>query len=112
MLCRGCGRNVENMCIAFDIPEVVLHELLDPVAMPQMARVGYLLPTPAPLDDTASVVHEQVHRADVAGLVRPGQRIAIGVGSRGIAHLSEIVAALVHALRSLGAAPFVVPAMG
>jgi hypothetical protein len=100
------------MRIAFDIPELVLHELLDPVAMPLVARVGYDMPTPPPLEDIASVVNEQVHRPDVAGLVRPGQRVAIGVGSRGIAHLPEIVAALVRALRSLGAAPFVVPAMG
>src|SRR5439155_12254945 len=66
MFCRGCGRNVENMHIAFYIPELVLHELLDPVAMPLMARAGYDMPTPPPLEDIASVVNEQVHRPDVA----------------------------------------------
>lgn len=39
-------------------------------------------------------------------------RIAVAVGSRGIANLSAIVAALIELLRSTGAKPFIVPAMG
>jgi uncharacterized protein (DUF362 family) len=38
--------------------------------------------------------------------------VAIGVGSRGVAGIGEIVAALVEVLRQAGAQPFVVPAMG
>jgi hypothetical protein len=48
----------------------------------------------------------------VRAVIRRGERIAIGVGSRGIARLPEIVAALVAELQALGAAPFIVPAMG
>ncbi len=44
--------------------------------------------------------------------LRRGQRIAIGVGSRGIAHLQEIVAETVTVLRGAGCEPFIVPAMG
>lgn len=41
-----------------------------------------------------------------------GKRVAIAVGSRGIAHLAKIVAAAVKVLRDSGASPFIIPAMG
>jgi hypothetical protein len=44
--------------------------------------------------------------------LRPGMRIAIGVGSRGITHLAEIVAAVIAEVRAAGAEPFLIPAMG
>src|SRR5205085_6360886 len=100
------------MRIEFDIPETILHHLLDPVPIPQMARVRYDIPTPAPLRDIRAAVREQMERAGVRTMVRPGQRIAVGVGSRGIGRLPEIVAALVGELRALGAEPFIIPTMG
>ena len=44
--------------------------------------------------------------------VAPGMRVAVAVGSRGIAGIGELVAALAAALKARGASPFVVPAMG
>lgn len=44
--------------------------------------------------------------------VKPGARIAVGVGSRGITHLAAVVAETLAILRDAGAKPFVVPAMG
>ena len=44
--------------------------------------------------------------------LRPGARVAVGVGSRGIANLATIVTHVVSALQKAGAAPFIVPAMG
>jgi len=41
-----------------------------------------------------------------------GKRIAVGVGSRGISNLKQIVAAVLAELRARGASPFIVPAMG
>jgi hypothetical protein len=100
------------MRIEFEVPETVLHHLLDPVPIPQMARVRYDIPTPAPLGDIRAAVREQMERAGARTMVRPGQRIAVGVGSRGIGRLPEIVTALVGELRALGAEPFIIPAMG
>ena len=42
----------------------------------------------------------------------PSDTVAIGVGSRGVGRISEVVAALVEVLKEAGAEPFVVPAMG
>jgi hypothetical protein len=100
------------MRIEFDIPETILHHLLDPVPIPQMARVRYDIPTPAPFGDIRVAVREQMERTGARTMVRPGQRIAVGVGSRGIGRLPEIVAALVGELRALGAEPFIIPTMG
>ena len=44
--------------------------------------------------------------------ISPNARIAIGVGSRGITHLFEIVTATVRQLQAMGAKPFLIPAMG
>jgi len=38
--------------------------------------------------------------------------IAVGVGSRGISNLKEIVKATIDLLKEAGARPFVIPAMG
>jgi hypothetical protein len=44
--------------------------------------------------------------------VRPNAKIAVGVGSRGITHLVEIVSTVLAQLKSFGAKPFIIPAMG
>ena len=44
--------------------------------------------------------------------VRPGQTVAVSVGSRGIRDIAVIVKAAVAHLRRLGTKPFIVPAMG
>ena len=44
--------------------------------------------------------------------IKPGSRIALAVGSRGIANLREIVLSVVGILRNTGAEVFIIPAMG
>ena len=49
---------------------------------------------------------------EVLARLRPGAEVAIGVGSRGVSPLFQVVSTLVGALRALNLSPFVVPAMG
>jgi len=49
---------------------------------------------------------------DHLSAVGPGDSVAIGVGSRGINQISEVVAGMIEALQERGAKPFIVPAMG
>jgi hypothetical protein len=100
------------MRITFEVPDTILHRLLDHVVLPDMALVRYAMPTPTPLAALDAVIAAELRRPEIVAGIRPGQRIAIGAGSRGIARLGEIVAALVRELRALGAEPFVFPAMG
>ena len=44
--------------------------------------------------------------------VKPGARIAITAGSRGIQNLGRMTRAAVDAMKAMGAQPFIVPAMG
>src|SRR5579872_1864663 len=100
------------MKIELQIPERILHDLLDPVPIPPLARVCHHLPTPPALDDVAHAAIDAMRAANLAAHFRPGQRIALAVGSRGISHLAEIVAGAVRELRAYGVDPFIVPAMG
>jgi hypothetical protein len=44
--------------------------------------------------------------------IKPGQRVAITGGSRGIANIAEILKVTIDFLKSLGVQPFIFPAMG
>ena len=64
------------------------------------------------LTDVVGAVKEQLARPEVAGLVKPGARVAVAVGSRGIRDLFPVVHTTVECLKALGAKPFIVSAMG
>src|SRR6516225_2554686 len=81
------------------------------VDLPHVAPLRQTAPQPA-LTDVAGEVRRQWRESRVAGRIRRGNRVAVGVGSRGIANLSTIVRATLDSLRDLGAQPFVVAAMG
>ncbi|MBK9713615.1 MAG: DUF2088 domain-containing protein [Kouleothrix sp.] len=78
---------------------------------PRLAAIRQPVPT-APLADVARAVRDELARVDLGSRVRPGSRIAVGAGSRGVAGYALIVGAVVAELRRLGAEPFVFPAMG
>ncbi len=89
----------------------VLQELLAGVPLPRLAPVRQRFPA-TELPDLEAAVRAELVRPGTGERVRPGASIAIAVGSRGIAELPRLVAALVAELRRRGAVPFVVPAMG
>jgi hypothetical protein len=64
------------------------------------------------VDDVARATAEAIRGSRIAGRVARGGRIAITVGSRGIAQIAPIARAAVVTVRSLGFDPFVVAAMG
>ena len=79
-------------------------------AIPPLLPVEQPAPEPGIADVEAAAFEEVA--ACVRGRVRPGMRVAVGVGSRGMASLPELVRGTVRALRAAGADPFIVPAMG
>ncbi|HWQ54429.1 MAG TPA: hypothetical protein VN442_12150, partial [Bryobacteraceae bacterium] len=64
------------------------------------------------IDDVAGEVRSQLAGSPFASRVKPGGRVAIGVGSRGIANIATIVREVVDYWKSAGAKPFIFPAMG
>jgi hypothetical protein len=64
------------------------------------------------VEDVAGEVLARLTKLNLAAKIRPGQSVAVTAGSRGIANIPTILRAIVEHLRSLGAKPFLVPAMG
>jgi uncharacterized protein (DUF362 family) len=67
-------------------------------------------------DDTRVETIQETVKLELARLslsaIQPGDRVAITAGSRGIADIAEILKAIVEFLKSVGADPFLFPAMG
>ena len=78
---------------------------------PNIFRVRQLFDTPR-VRDVAGEVDSQLSQLQLAEKIQPGQTVAISAGSRGIANIHIIIKAVADHLRSVGAEPFIVPAMG
>ncbi len=79
------------------------------IEFPKMFRVHQRFDATPPVDVAASVAagFPVIHRR-----LKPGMRVAVGVGSRGISNLAKVVAAVIGELKSAGTEPFIIPAMG
>lgn len=62
--------------------------------------------------DVAGEVRRQLSDSSFGAHLRPGSRVAIGVGSRGIRNIANIVRAVVDYWKSRGVEAFLFPAMG
>lgn len=87
------------------------NNLLTSVPLPELLLMRQCFARPR-VEDVAAEVAAIVERQEVVEKMRPGARIAIAVGSRGIANIALIVQTLVAILKRQGAEPFIVPAMG
>lgn len=79
--------------------------------LPRMVRVRQKIHAPK-IDDYISVLKAELERAGLRERIKPGAKIAITAGSRGIAHIAEILATIVGEVKAAGGEPFIVPAMG
>ena len=79
------------------------------VEFPKMFRVHQSFDATPPVDVAASIAagFPAIH-----GRLKPGMRVAVGVGSRGISNLAKVVAAVIGELKRAGTEPFIIPAMG
>jgi len=87
------------------IQELVLPEL------PAMLWVRQRYQIPPAVDIGVCLEREWSRLGSDLG-IKPGARVAVAVGSRGIANLVEVVGAVVRKLKDAGCKPFVTPAMG
>ncbi|KKM09797.1 hypothetical protein SY88_16480 [Clostridiales bacterium PH28_bin88] len=79
------------------------------VLLPEVIEVRQEFPAPLVADVGKAVAGEMRRRSPG---IRPGSRVAIAVGSRGIHRIAGMVAAVVTEVRAAGGIPFIVPAMG
>lgn len=91
----------------------VFYDLLRAVPMPRMVKVRQRFPRPRiEALDIPGQIREILRQEGIIDTVRPGMRVAITVGSRGIRNIALIVREIAAVLKDRGADPFIVPAMG
>jgi hypothetical protein len=88
-----------------------IDNLLDGIQIPKMVKVRQTFPRPR-VENVEEELTEKLQTKGVASLIKQGQRIAIGVGSRGITDLPLMVKIIVNEIKKAGGNPFIVPAMG
>jgi hypothetical protein len=91
----------------------IISRLCAEVPLPKMIKVRQLFDRGRiETADIPSAVLREISLSELGDPVKPGMRIAITCGSRGVANIALIIRALADFVRSKGARPFVVPAMG
>jgi len=89
----------------------VINTLLDDAKIPKMAKIRQTF-LKSKIDDIAKTVSDELYRPEIISTIKPGQSIAIAVGSRGIANIAIIIKETVKIVKDLGGQPFIIPAMG
>lgn len=82
------------------------------MTLPRMYRIRQTFDTPQSLVDVTAAVKSQLKSLGLDRKVNSGETVAITCGSRGVANVALITREIVRHFLSLGAKPFVVPAMG
>lgn len=91
--------------------------------MPILLKEDYLYPLPslyrvqqvfdrASLEGVEEALKGELTKEDIAGKIKPGMKVAVAVGSRGIKNLFLIVKTVIEDLKAKGACPYIVSAMG
>ena len=79
--------------------------------LPRFVRVEQSFPDRT-ISDIPAHIRRELSQSDFVSRVPKGGRVAIGVGSRGIANIATIVKAVVEFWKENGVRPFIFPAMG
>lgn len=89
----------------------ILPESAYQMRLPQMHRVVQHFDGKK-LEDVEGAVRAELRKEEIRRLVKPGMRVAMAVGSRGISNMALIARTTAEELKAMGAEPFIIPAMG
>lgn len=91
----------------------VVADLVKDTYVPKMFRVKQVFPRPKiEKEEIPGIIQNLLSQEKFASRVKPGMRIAITAGSRGVANVALTTRCIADFVKSRGASPFVVPAMG
>lgn len=88
-----------------------IDRLLDPIVIPKVIRVRQKFDRPT-IPDVAGDLRTKLQASSAMDKIKPGQAVAVTVGSRGITNMPLLVKTIVEEIKRRGASPFMVPAMG
>ena len=80
-------------------------------SLPRIFKIRQKIATPR-LPDVAKEMNALLDGFGLAGKVKPGERIALTAGSRGIRDKAKVLQVIAGRLKALRAKPFLVPCMG
>ena len=81
------------------------------VELPPLAKVRRRFQTDS-ISDLAGTIVETMEQSGISERLEEGSTVAVGVGSRGVHHLPEIVRAVIDWFKASKTLPFIFPAMG
>lgn len=81
------------------------------ISLPEMYTVRQIFEEEE-LKDIKGTIDSEAKKESILSTIKPGQRVAVAVGSRGIKNLQEIVKLTIDSIKEMGADPFIVSAMG
>jgi len=81
------------------------------LSLPKMAEIRQKIAAPK-VEDYVTTIRKELQSAGLSERIRQGAKIAVTAGSRGIAHIAEILATVVDEVKNAGGKPFLIPAMG
>lgn len=91
----------------------LIEELTKDISLPKMAKcLQYFDEDHIEEKDIPRYVYAEMSKSGLADRIKPGMRIAVTGGSRGVANIALILKAIVDFCSEKGAYPFVFPAMG
>ena len=91
----------------------MVSQIIQDIKLPQMIKVKQVFPRPClDIENISVILNQQLKNEVFSGKIKPGMRIAITAGSRGIANIALITKTVVEFVKSRGGEPFIIPAMG
>lgn len=81
------------------------------MSLPKMIKVKQIFEAPV-VDSIPQTIANELENIEAKQVIKSGDEVAITAGSRGIAHIEQIIKAVCDELKKIGAKPFIVPAMG
>ncbi len=91
----------------------VVTDLISGIPIPRMIKVRQIYDrTHIPEKEIPGVIRRELCREEIFGKLKPGMRVALTCGSRGIHHYALMVRTMVDLIKETGAEPFIVGAMG
>ncbi|MFH5182986.1 lactate racemase domain-containing protein [Paenibacillus sp. TAB 01] len=89
----------------------ILRTVLEEVPIPQMVRIRQKFDA-AKIDNLEEVLQQELQKPGAIERIKPGQQVAVAVGSRGVANIALFTKITIDAIKQAGGHPFIVPCMG
>jgi hypothetical protein len=89
----------------------VYTDMVKGMKIPKMALVRQRFDA-TKIENYQDKIRAELRKPEIAGRIRPGMKVAITAGSRGVYHIADFLREIASYCREQGADPFIFPAMG